>query len=192
MTAYSERIQAALEVSAQAHAAQVRKGSEIPYITHPFHGALILTRYGYGEDVIVAALLHDVVEDAHIPLSDLEKQFGPSVAVLVSALTETKRDEAEQEIPWETRRAEHLVRLREASPEAAAIKAADMLHNARTTAHEITLHGNTVWSRFKRGPLQILENYLQTLEIVQAKLGDHPLAADLEQAIQALAIYTQP
>src|SRR5262245_5252668 len=64
VAAYSDRLEHALRFAAEAHQGQVRKKTTIPYITHPFHVALILERHGFDEDTLVTALLHDVVEDS--------------------------------------------------------------------------------------------------------------------------------
>ena len=63
MTGYSDRINHAFAFAAKHHDQQVRKGTRLPYLTHPANVAVILTRYGCNEDTVVAGILHDVVED---------------------------------------------------------------------------------------------------------------------------------
>jgi (p)ppGpp synthase/HD superfamily hydrolase len=100
MLGFSARYDAALTLAAIAHRDQVRKGTDIPYIAHPFHVSLILIRHGFGEDLAVAGLLHDVVEDTDVPLERIAAEFGDDVARLIAAVSETKTAEG-AELPWE-------------------------------------------------------------------------------------------
>src|SRR3989338_2085111 len=99
MIAYSGKIQKAIRFAITAHDGQTRKGKDIPYITHPLTVALILSQVGASEDVIVAGILHDVVEDSDVELDDVQEQFGEPVADLVKAVTEEDKG-----LPWETRK----------------------------------------------------------------------------------------
>lgn len=186
MPAYSERYDAALALAARAHREQTRKGSDVPYIVHPVHVSVILLRYGFAEDVAIAGLLHDVVEDQGLPLSLIEAGFGPAVAEMVAALTEKKK-EGGQPRPWEIRKQEALAQVRCASLEAVAVKAADVLHSARSLAVALQQEGATLWSNFSRGPAESLWYYRSVAEIVGQRLGPHPLAAELDAAVAALA-----
>jgi len=181
---YSELYERALRVSAVAHRQQNRKGSVIPYITHPVHVSTILLRYGFPMEVIVAGLLHDVVEDQGYPLAAIESEFGPRVAGIVGALSENKSDNQGNKRPWEVRKQEGVVKIRQASPEAAAVKAADTLHNIRSTLYDVSQHGTTVFDRFSRGPQQIVQNYREILQLVRERLAPHPLADELAAAVE--------
>jgi (p)ppGpp synthase/HD superfamily hydrolase len=185
MEAYSERYDAALVLAARAHRTQTRKGTDIPYLVHPVHVSLILVRYGFGEDVTIAGLLHDVVEDQDVPLADIEAAFGPEVATMVAALTEQKK-EAGVPRPWETRKKEALAQLRQASLDAVAVKAADALHSTRSMARDLRREGSPMWRNFTRGPLETLWYYQRVGEIVGRRLGSHPLAAELLTAVDDL------
>lgn len=185
MDAYSHRYEAALSLAAGAHRHQLRKGSDVPYIIHPAHVSVILIRHGFGEDVAVAGLLHDVVEDQDVPLHQIEAQFGPPVAEMVAALTERKR-EGDAERPWEVRKGEALQQIRQSSQGAVAVKAADALHATRTLAADLRRQGPTVWAPFKRGPDQSSWYYHQIAEIVGERLGEHPLADELDRAVADL------
>jgi len=185
MNSYSERYDAALALAASAHASQTRKGSTTPYIVHPVHVSVVLIRYGFPEDVTIAGLLHDVVEDQEYPLSDIEAQFGPAVGEMVEAATERKK-EAGQSRKWEDRKREALEHIREASTDAVALKAADVLCNARAMASALRQTGASIWEHFSRGPEQSMW-YCQSLaDLAHERLGDHPLLAELDEAIQDL------
>src|SRR5262245_24388558 len=86
---FSPRYDAALALAARAHRSQLRKGTDLPYIAHPVHVSLILIRHGFGEDLAIAGLLHDVVEDTDVPLYRIAAEFGDEVAGLVAAVSET-------------------------------------------------------------------------------------------------------
>jgi (p)ppGpp synthase/HD superfamily hydrolase len=186
MEAFSERYDAALVLAARAHRDQTRKGSDVPYLVHPVHVSVILLRYGFSEDVAIAGLLHDVVEDQDVPLSRIESGFGPAVAEMVAALTERKR-EAGRPRPWEVRKEEALTHIREASLEAVAVKAADALHSTRALAADLRREGPSLWSSFSRGPAKSLWYYQTVAAIVHERLGPHPLAAELNAAVRDLA-----
>jgi (p)ppGpp synthase/HD superfamily hydrolase len=176
-----------LRMAATAHRHQNRKGSDLPYITHPVHVSVILLRHGFPTDVAIAGLLHDVVEDQGVDLSEIEEGFGSRVAACVAALSERKRDARGARRPWEVRKREALAHMRRASPEVAAVKVADALHNARCIALDVRRDGPAVWQRFHRGPGQQLEYYRQIVQVARERLRDHPLVDELAEAVEDLA-----
>jgi len=185
MNGYSERYDAALALAAGAHVGQTRKGSTVPYIVHPVHVSVILIRYGFPEDVAIAGLLHDVVEDQDYPLSDIEAQFGPAVADMVAAATERKR-EAGQPRRWEDRKREALDHIRHASADAVAVKAADVLCNARAMASALRQQGASVWNYFSRGPEQSIWYYRSLSDLARERMAGHPMLAELDEAVRDL------
>jgi len=185
MDAYSDRYEAALALVAGAHHDQVRKLGADPYIVHLVHVSVLLIRHGFSENVAIAGLLHDIVEDQGVPLDDIEARFGAEVTEMVAALTEWKSEDG-IERPWEVRKREALVHLQHASREAAAVKAADTLHNVRSVALGLRREGSVIWSKFKRGSAETLWYYCSVSEIVHSRLGAHPLALELATAIDRL------
>ena len=185
MEAYSGPYEAALALAARAHQDQVRKVGGDPYITHLVHVSVILLRHGFSEDVAIAGLLHDIVEDQDVPLADIQAEFGPAVAEMVDVLTEQKR-EGEVERPWEVRKREALARLRQGSLAAVAVKAADTLHNAHSMALGLRRDGPAIWRSLSRGPAETLWYYRSVAAIVRERLGAHPLVEELEAAIMRL------
>ena len=185
MDAYSDRYEAALALVAGAHHDQVRKLGADPYIVHLVHVSVLLIRHGFSENVAIAGLLHDIVEDQGVPLDDIEARFGAEVTEMVAALTEWKSEDG-RERPWEVRKREALVHLQHASREAAAVKAADTLHNVRSVALGLRREGSVIWSKFKRGSAETLWYYCSVSEIVHSRLGAHPLALELATAIDRL------
>lgn len=185
MQAFSPRYDAALALAARAHRNQLRKGTDLPYFAHPVHVSVILIRHGFGEDVTIAGLLHDVVEDTDTPLQVITEAFGADVARLVEAVSETKAADG-AELPWEQRKAEKLAHLLAGGPDVAALKAADAIHNVRSISADLRGAGASVWDRFKRGPAPTLGYYHAILDGVRAKLGAHPIVAELAEAVAEL------
>jgi len=114
----------ALEYAAIAHTGQKRVVTGAPYISHPFGVSLILANAGYGEDVVVAGVLHDVIEDTEEVESTIAYKFGTNVSEMVHGASEDKTIKVRAE-----RKLNHLEKLRNSSLEVLAIIAADMLHN---------------------------------------------------------------
>ena len=146
---WSPLIERALRIAATHHHSQTRKGGVIPYVTHPFGVAMLLQRFGFDDDeLLAAALLHDVVEDTECTLDDLEREFPPSVVEIVASLSERKDDDQGQLRPWKERKLEHIAHVQAANLEARAIVLADKLHNLATMKIDLD-SGQDVWSRFR-------------------------------------------
>jgi (p)ppGpp synthase/HD superfamily hydrolase len=185
MAIFSERYEAAFALAASAHSDQVRKVGGEPYIVHLAHVSVMLLRSGFSEDVVVAGLLHDAVEDRNVPLAEIEAGFGAAVAEMVSAVTERKYEDG---VPrsWEDRKREALDQLRRASEGAVAVKAADTLHNTHSILLAVREGGDAIWERFSRGPQETLGYYGNVAGIVRQRLGDHPLSCELDAALNRL------
>src|SRR5205814_6539887 len=123
-------INVAIEVAARAHYGQVRKGTDIPYISHPYAVGMMLARTGCPEEIITAGILHDTVEDTNITLEYLREKFGEKVASIVEGCSEPHHGSA----PWEARKAHTLEYLRNAPWEVKVVTCADKLHNIGTIA----------------------------------------------------------
>jgi len=186
MQAFSARYDLALALAARAHRDQLRKGTDLPYIAHPVHVSIILIRHGFGEDLAIAGLLHDVVEDTDTSLALIAAEFGADVARLVEAVSETKSADGVT-LPWEQRKAEKLAHLQAAKPDVAALKAADAIHNLRSIIADLRNDGPSVWERFKRGPGPTLGYYVAILDLVRLKLGAQPIVSELEDAVAELS-----
>jgi|SRR5581483_1187476 (p)ppGpp synthase/HD superfamily hydrolase len=136
----------AIEFAAHAHAGQYRKGTRIPYIVHPLAVARILIENDAPEDVVLASVLHDVIEDTPVTLAQVRANFGENVARLVEAMSEPDRSDT-----WENRKRDTLEFLETAPPEVLLIKVADQLDNIRGIREDYMRLGETVWKRFHRG-----------------------------------------
>ena len=159
-TGYSDRINHALAFAAKHHDQQVRKGTRLPYVTHPANVAIILTRYQRDDQTVVAGILHDVIEDCvreAYTRDMLERRigdkFGAEVLETVLAVTHRRVDDEGIELSHDERRDDYLDRLSGASESARWVCAADKLHNASSILSDLrrTIDQNTVWGRFTGG-----------------------------------------
>ena len=157
---YSDRINHALAFAAKHHDRQVRKGTRLPYLTHPANVAIILTRYGRDEDIVIAGILHDVIEDCvreNYTRAMLEQRigdkFGMTVLDTVLAVTHRTVDDGGTDLSSDERKDDYLERLIGASEAARWVCAADKLHNAGTIVADLqrTIDPMTVWGRFNAG-----------------------------------------
>ena len=164
---FDSGIEQAVRAATLAHAKQLRKGSDLPYITHPVHVALILSRVGAASAVVQAGLLHDVVEDCDDWSAErVANEFGDEVARIVAEVTEDK------EKTWEERKEAAAEKAATISPEGALVKAADQLHNLRTLCDslEATEDPDEVWARFKGGRDRTIEMSRRLLEALTGRV----------------------
>lgn len=140
------RIDAAIEFAAYAHRNQFRKGSEIPYISHPFGVAMILLEAQCKEEVVMAGLLHDTLEDTDTTDEDIRSRFGEEVLRLVQGASEPDKS-----LSWEARKEHTLEFLKSADLSTRQLSCADKLHNLRSVRRDFAVLGDEVWNKFKRG-----------------------------------------
>lgn len=214
---FSSHIDLAYKVAAVAHARQVRKGTSLPYLAHPVHVARLLERAGLDEHVVVAGILHDVIEDLEptdaatrnrfrevFPaLSEapheaddfraalsafLSDCFGSLTMDLVEAVTEQKEADG-RPIDWLTRKKARLQHLESASPDVLALKAADVLHNVNSVLQDLDAFGSAVMKRFNAGPSETLWYYSRVADICRGRLKGPParLVEELDAAVNRLA-----
>jgi len=142
------RFEQALLFASRKHAKQQRKGTGVPYISHLLSVAGLVLEAGGDEDLAIAALLHDVVEDCGGAkmLREVRRRFGKRVAHVVDGCTDTDLD---PKPPWRQRKEDYLSHLRTADADTRLVSVADKLHNVRTIATDYREHGDAVWQRFQ-------------------------------------------
>ena len=146
---YSFRIEQALRAATILHKDQVRKGSvPIPYVSHLFAVALIVQDYTEDEDIVVASLLHDTLEDTDYSPGELQEDFGGKVRDIVESLSEPQDDKF-QSYSWKEQKQAYAKQLRKASKDALLIAAADKIHNMRSIVEEYMEDHNRFMSEFK-------------------------------------------
>jgi (p)ppGpp synthase/HD superfamily hydrolase len=134
----------------EKHAGQTRKASTIPYIAHLMGVASTVLEFGGDEDLAIAALLHDVVEDCGgAPmLKEVRRRFGARVAKVVDGCTDADTD---PKPPWRERKENYIRHLKTADVETRLVSAADKLNNVRSILSDYRNVGEAVWERFNGG-----------------------------------------
>lgn len=167
----TDRFNRALQLAIEAHAGQVRKGTEntaglaLPYITHPVAVAALVQRYGGTEDQVIAALLHDVLEDGGPQWAQpIREAFGAEVLELVEFCTDGLPDETGRKPPWRERKEAYLAHLREAEGPGVLVSACDKLANLQAILLDLTEVGEAVWDRFTGGKDGSLWYYRELVE----------------------------
>jgi (p)ppGpp synthase/HD superfamily hydrolase len=144
----STRFNEAFLFAAKKHAAQTRKHTRIPYIAHLMSVAALVLEAGGDEDLAIAALLHDVVEDCggKPMLEEVRRGFGNRVAHVVAGCTDA---DTYPKPPWRQRKEIYLQHLKGADADVRLVSAADKLHNVREILKDYREGGELVWQRFK-------------------------------------------
>lgn len=191
VTGYSDVINHALAFAAKHHDRQVRKGTKLPYLTHPANVAIILTRYGCDNDTVVAGILHDVIEDCirdgytrEMLEQRIGDKFGPTVLDTVLAVTYRRHDDDGVELSGEDRKEDYLERLGSATDQARWVCAADKVHNASSIVADLrrTVDPETVWNRFGGGKSGTARWYRQVYDRLREVGFTAPIMAELDQA----------
>lgn len=188
VTGRSPLVRAALEMAREAHAGQVRNASGgRPYIDHPIAVAEHLARHISGDEVLAAALLHDVVEDSDLGVEDVRERCGDRVAEIVETLTDNATVE-----PYAMRKREHRDRVEAAGGDALSIYAADKLTNVKMLRDAHRKEGQAAVERELKVPLvEKVEIWEQDLEMLRENAAENPavraLASSLEEQLKALA-----
>lgn len=197
VTGYSDVINHALAFAAKHHDRQVRKGTRLPYLTHPANVAIILTRYGRDDDTVVAGILHDVIQDCvqdGYSRSMLEQRigdkFGSKVLDTVLAVTYRKLDDDGVELSLDDRREDYLERLAGANTEARWVCAADKIHSAASLTADLrrTVEPDAVWNRFGGGKTSIAQWYRQVYDRLRDVGFDAPIMSELDALSAELVV----
>jgi (p)ppGpp synthase/HD superfamily hydrolase len=174
----------AVAFAIRAHGDQCRKGGDIPYVAHLLGVASLVLEAGGDEDLAIAGLLHDTIEDTETTAQDLESVFGQRVAAIVEACT----DANERPKPaWQERKERYLSHLRscETPMEVLVVSRADKLHNARAILLDYRDVGEQLWGRFKEGPGQQLWYYRSLVNIFTQRLPG-PMSDELSRVVSDL------
>ncbi len=177
-------LQRAFRYAAEKHAGQTRKQTAVPYLSHLMAVASLVLEAGGDEDMAIAALLHDVVEDCGgMPrLREVRKQFGPRVAKIVEGCTDSFGDPKPE---WMERKKGYLREVKDADAETRLVSAADKLHNVRTILSDYRREGESVWKRFsgkKKGTLW----YYRALSDEYQRRSPNRITGELEIAVAEL------
>lgn len=192
---YSDRINHALAFAAKHHDRQVRKGTRLPYLTHPANVAIILTRYGCSEETVVAGILHDVVEDCvrdgysrEMLEQRIGDKFGDNVLGTLLCVAQRRTNDDGEELSSAERKSDYVERLVSADESARWVCAADKLHNANSLLSDLrrTVDPGSVWSRFNAGADATIQWYRDVYEQLRDIGFEAPIMDELRSAVEAL------
>ena len=146
----TDRFDRALHLASDHHRRQLRRGTEIPYVSHLLGVTALALEMGGSEDEAIAALLHDAVEDGggEPMLEHIRGEFGADVARIVRANSDVI---SPPKPPWLERKRAYVASIGDKLPDELRVSLADKLHNMRTIVRDYRTHGNVVWTRFRAG-----------------------------------------
>ena len=172
-----ELLEKAHRLMLKAHGKQVRKTDGSPYIIHPMMVAKKLARLGFNDEVIAAALVHDVLEDTDMNEQQLRQELGDKVVDIILPLSEDKS------LEWETRKKKYIQDVKNGSPEIKAVSIADKIHNLESIIETYKTMGSDIWSKFNRGKEQKMWFEHEMLKAFQES-WDHPMSAEYEKLLK--------
>jgi (p)ppGpp synthase/HD superfamily hydrolase len=187
------RFAAAFALAWAVHGNQWRKKTGIPYMAHVMSVAALALENGADEDVAMAALLHDTVEDSEdgeATYSVIEEQFGDRVARIVLACSDAVAEPGKPKPDWRERKEAYIRHLDEdADADVLLVSACDKVHNARSILTDLGTDGDLVWQRFTvSDPRVQLWYYATVAEILQRRLPG-PLTDELGRIVEEIAAY---
>ena len=144
----NDRLALADALACEAHAGQVRKGTDIPYIEHPRGVAALVKVYGGSEDQQIAALLHDVLEDGGAEYLPRVAAFGPDVLRMVRDCSDCIPEAGAAKAPWQERKDAYIAHLQTVRDDSLLVSACDKLYNLGTILQDFALVGEAVFDRF--------------------------------------------
>jgi (p)ppGpp synthase/HD superfamily hydrolase len=171
-----------------------RKGTQVPYLAHLLGVAsLVLGESGWvpfavTEDMLIAALLHDAVEDAGgLPrLRDIEANFGSTVARIVEGLSDSFEVDSEKKASWESRKKGYIERLPREANDVLLVSLADKLYNARAILEDYREIGPEVWKRFKRGRREQLWYFGALVQVFEERCSNWRIVGQLKRTVAEL------
>ena len=168
-----ELVSEAIAFAVKAHDGMRRKKSAAPYILHPMEAAVIVGTMTDDQNLIAAAALHDVCEDADITLDEIEARFGPRVRELVASETEDKRPECPPEETWRIRKEESLAVLKRTEDIGVLmVWLGDKLANMRAIYRDFKAEGEAMWQRFNQKDPSAQAWYYRSIAELTARLSD--------------------
>ena len=167
-----EILDKAINFAVDAHKGQFRKHTDTPYILHPLEAAAIVGTMTSDDEVIAAAVLHDVIEDTDTDIETVEKIFGKRIAGFVSAESEDKREDRPAVETWKIRKEETLAHLRTAPTEVKMITLGDKLSNVRAINRDLKKYGEDLWQRFNQKDKKQQYWYYKSIADLLSELKD--------------------
>lgn len=159
----SDRFVEGFAFAFELHRAQRRKGSGVPYVSHLMGVSALVLEFGGDEDLAIAGLLHDAVEDqgGAPTLAEIRRRFGDRVAAVVAGCTDA---DTIPKPPWRERKERYLAHLETAHPDVRLVSCCDKIHNARTILEDFRALGDEVFERFSQPKKSTLWYYRELVD----------------------------
>jgi len=185
-----QRFTDAVGFAREKHHGDVRKCTRIPYLSHLLAVVSLAIEDAASdpqlddrfEDIAMAAVLHDVVEDTPVSVSEVADRFGPEVARIVQACSDA---ESTPKPPWRERKEAYIEHLEEADQAVLCVALADKRHNARCIVNDATELGPEFWNRFNAGPDEQIWYYSAVAEVLTRRRRG-PAADELRRTVDRL------
>lgn len=189
---YTDLIREAVSFAIKTHEIdqkQLRKGKDIPYITHPLTVGIILARAGASEEVVAAGILHDTIEDSDLEKLDpkkkvtrtmLAERFGERIADIVASVSDDK------ELSTIERKRGAIERIKAYGHDSLLVKSADSISNVSETLEDHDLIGDAVFNRFSSIKEEWIGHHIDAMNAIIERWPDNPLANDLRALIEKL------
>lgn len=182
---FTDKINLALKIAAKAHQGQNRKGTDVPYISHPVAVGMIISQYTNDEATIVAGILHDILEDVNPAVyseTDMRRDFGNLITDIVKDISEPKTA-GQPKLPWKERKQAYLERLGNSYYfEAYIVAAADKVHNLTDILDDYYQFGDEIWHRFNASKQDILWYYRAVFDLIR----NEPVPIELKRHLANL------
>ena len=182
---FTDKINLALKIAAKAHQGQNRKGTDIPYISHPVAVGMIIGQYTNKEAAIVAGILHDILEDVDPAIYseiDMRRDFGDEITDIVKDVSEPKTA-GQPKLPWKDRKQSYLKRLSNSYYiEAYLVATADKIHNLIDILNDYHQFGDEIWQRFNASKWDILQYYRAVFDLIK----NEPIPKELKHQLESL------
>lgn len=170
-----------------AHEGMYRKNNKTPYILHPMEAAAIVGSMTSDQEVMAAAVLHDVVEDTPVTLERLKSDFGDRIAYLVQSETENKREELPPNETWKIRKQEAIEDLQNTDDVYVKILyLGDKLSNMRSIYQEYSLKGEAIWQNFNQKDPEEQHWYYRSIADAISELSRFPAWQEYDRLIREI------
>ncbi len=176
-------LNSALLFAAEKHGGVFRKATGMPYILHPMEAAVIAATVTNDPEILAAALLHDVVEDAGVTEEELRLRFGERVAALVAEESENKREDMPAELTWKIRKQEAVTHLACAGRDAKIVALGDKLSNMRAVARDYETLGPDLWRSFHCKDPEEQAWYYRSMACALEELSGTPAWRELTELV---------
>ena len=178
-------IKKAVYFVAEKHDGKYRKGTHVPSFAHSVLVAFDVLKYSSDENLIAAAILHDVLEDCpRVTKKQLKKIFGDKVAKIVSEVSLTEKRHIKNKI-WKEKKIAYISKIKKASKESLVVVAADKINNMTAYFESVRLYSPQKLSKFFGGTLgDYFWYYREILTILKSKIGSHKIVKEYEKILK--------